>query len=229
MATLRRGRAKGCASTLGIGLLLLAGCAAKNAEGRASASPASRTSVQAEALKAKCADCECPEGLAQAGVSVSNTDGGVALTFITSEDEVAELRARVRHMADVNNRGTGDAQPTFTEHEVRDEAEGEVAPAPAPRLNGGMPLQQEGLHTMHGGRPGQRPYFGTSAGSGSIPSTAAVEDVDGGARLVLTPRDSNQLAALRERVSAHVRRVQDAECAMLAAERKETGETYVER
>ena len=70
MATLRRGRAKGCASTRGIGLLLLAGCAAKNAEDRASASPASRTSVQAEALKAKCADCECPEGLAQAGVTL---------------------------------------------------------------------------------------------------------------------------------------------------------------
>jgi hypothetical protein len=220
MRTLAPKRLKGGSFAHIFAVLLLAGCAEKNAQGQApqTGKPQSRAElVEPEAV--------CATGDAsQAGVLVSNTDHGVALTFITSEDDIANLRARVRHMADVNNRGSGDAQP-MARQDPHDDTYRMGAGARA--MNASMPQQQEGLHTMQGGAPGPRPYFGTSTGSGSIPSTATVEDIDGGARLVLTPKQSSQLAALRERVQAHVRRIQETECELAAAKRKQTAEEAV--
>lgn len=48
-----------------------------------------------------------------------------------------------------------------------------------------------------------------------VPSHAAVDDVDHGARMVLTPDDPAQLAALRERVHSHVEMMKSGTCPMM--------------
>ena len=48
-----------------------------------------------------------------------------------------------------------------------------------------------------------------------VPSHAAVDDVDHGARIVLTPDDPTQLAALREQVHAHVDMMKSGQCPMM--------------
>jgi len=53
-------------------------------------------------------------------------------------------------------------------------------------------------------------------GSMMMPAaTASVEDIPGGARIVLRPRDPAQLDALREQVRAHARRMASGECPMM--------------
>ena len=48
-----------------------------------------------------------------------------------------------------------------------------------------------------------------------VPSHAAVDDVDHGARIVLTPDDAAQLAPLREHVHAHVEMMKSGHCPMM--------------
>ena len=48
-----------------------------------------------------------------------------------------------------------------------------------------------------------------------VPSHAAVDDVDHGARVVLTPDDPAQLAALRDQVHAHVEMMKSGKCPMM--------------
>lgn len=48
-----------------------------------------------------------------------------------------------------------------------------------------------------------------------VPSHAAVDDVDHGARIVLTPDDPAQLAALRDHVHAHVEMMKSGRCPMM--------------
>ncbi|MGE5186740.1 MAG: hypothetical protein ACM31C_32020 [Acidobacteriota bacterium] len=52
-------------------------------------------------------------------------------------------------------------------------------------------------------------------GMGTVPSTATVEDVDGGARLVLAPNDPARLAELRERARAHATMMVGGRCPFL--------------
>ena len=56
---------------------------------------------------------------------------------------------------------------------------------------------------------------GASAHMPMVPSTARVEDIDGGARIVLTPRQPDQLAALRGHVHDHADRMARGECPMM--------------
>ncbi len=48
-----------------------------------------------------------------------------------------------------------------------------------------------------------------------VPSHAAVDDVDHGARIVLTPDDPAQLGALREHVHSHVEMMKSGTCPMM--------------
>lgn len=48
-----------------------------------------------------------------------------------------------------------------------------------------------------------------------IPSTAHAEDIDGGARIMLTPKDPSQLAQLREHVHAHAEQMASGHCPMM--------------
>ncbi|HET9622932.1 MAG TPA: hypothetical protein VFP84_16285 [Kofleriaceae bacterium] len=48
-----------------------------------------------------------------------------------------------------------------------------------------------------------------------VPSTARAEDIDGGARIVLVPKEPAQLAALRAQVHAHADHMASGHCAMM--------------
>jgi hypothetical protein len=48
------------------------------------------------------------------------------------------------------------------------------------------------------------------------PSTAASEDIEGGARLVLKPQDPAQLEALREHARTHAARMAEGDCPMMS-------------
>ena len=106
-------------------------------------------------------------------ITAEDTQDGVAMSFTTTGD-VAQLRQRVHHMADM--------------HE----------------------------HMMQGGMMGS----GQMMGSGHmmmtrVPSTARAEDIDGGARIVLTPKDPAQLADLRARVHEHASQMASGHCPMM--------------
>jgi hypothetical protein len=49
-------------------------------------------------------------------------------------------------------------------------------------------------------------------------ATASVEDVEAGARLVLKPKDSAELEALRAPLKQHAERMQHGGCPMMAAQ-----------
>ncbi len=49
----------------------------------------------------------------------------------------------------------------------------------------------------------------------TVPSTVRAEDVDGGARMVLTPRDPAQLTALRDHVHERAAMMASGQCPMM--------------
>src|SRR5690606_35704538 len=76
------------------------------------------------------------------------------------------------------------------------------------RSTGPMMWQHMGHRRAEGDQAGPGP-------GGSMPAaTAKVENIDNGARLVLTPSESGQLASLREHVRFHQKRMDQGECWM---------------
>jgi hypothetical protein len=76
-----------------------------------------------------------------------------------------------------------------------------------------------GSHGMHhGGMAGHGAGSGHDMGAAMPPpSRARVEDVDGGARLVVTPRDPADVGRLQSTVRAHAERLQREGCGMMGA------------
>lgn len=135
----------------------------------------------------------CPMRVPGTTVSVSDTERGVAVVFKTTGD-VTELRRRVRHMAEMHN---------------RHHAEGTMGCCQGQGMMGGG--RDAGTAPEHGGR-------GLMMGMSHermVPATAAGEDVEGGARIVLTPKDPSQLAALRTHAHDHADRMARGECPMI--------------
>ena len=123
----------------------------------------------------------CPMKVPGATASVTDVDGGVALSFTTTAGDLAELRRRVHRMA--------------ARHQHRQGGKMQMG-----RSGGGM-------HAMRGG------MMGTA--HGRMPtSTATVEDIEGGARLLLRPVDPGQLEALRAHARAHGDGMPRGECPM---------------
>ena len=108
-----------------------------------------------------------------AQVSAVDTQDGEAVTFTTTPDHEADLRARVHQMAAMHN---AHHQGGGMEH-------------------GGM---QQGMHGSMGGTMGP-----DHKSMMPPPSRAAVEDVPGGARLSVTPNDPADLDQLRSTVRMH--------------------------
>ena len=78
-------------------------------------------------------------------------------------------------------------------------------------------------HTRHMAAMHEQMMSGGMRGSGEammkmVPSKARAEDIEGGARIVLTPNDPSQLAALRDHVRRHVDAMKrQAGCPMMHA------------
>ncbi len=164
-------------TTTGIGCM--AGHAASNppATSPAQAGSAAPRGMESTPMEA------CPMAVPGTQVAVTETRDGEAVTFTTSPDQAGELRARVHAMADMHNRHHQDGRGM--------------------EMHGGM---------HHGSMMGGG-SMGSSGGGGDAmammppPSRAAVEDVEGGARLVVTPNDPADLDRLRSTVRMHAERM----------------------
>jgi hypothetical protein len=110
----------------------------------------------------------CPAEVPGTTVSASDTRDGAAITFTTTGD-VAQLRQRVQHMAEMH------------EH----------------MMQGSGDMGSGHMHMM------------------MVASTARVEDVEGGARIVLTPNDPAKLDELRMHVHEHTTQMANGHCPMM--------------
>ena len=121
-----------------------------------------------------------------ANVEVEDTADGVALRFTTTTSgNVDDLRLRVEHLSRMygTERGKGE-----------------------------MMWQHMGHKRAEGDRPGMGEGMGAGPGGSMPTATAKIENLDGGARLMLTPTDAKQLSALREHVRHHQQRMSGGEC-----------------
>jgi hypothetical protein len=142
-------------------------------------------------------DAGCPMVVPGADVTATDTEGGVALTFTTDTGDVADLRTRVQHMAQMYEMHHGQAGMTW--HHM-----------------GG-----EGM--AHGGPGMGGESMGHMAGRGPMPAASTtMTDTDSGARLELRPNDASQLDALREHVRWHQERMHSGECWMLEGQPTDT-------
>jgi hypothetical protein len=67
-------------------------------------------------------------------------------------------------------------------------------------------------------RQGRVMMGGCMMGRGKMPAASvSVEDVEGGSRLILRPRDPGSLEALRKHASECIERMQSGECPMMGA------------
>lgn len=119
----------------------------------------------------------CPMAVTGTSARAEDVDGGAAITFTTTGD-VAELRRRVAHMAEMHTRHHGQG---------------------------------------HGPMPGDGSKMGMM-GDGMMmpPAEARSEDIDGGARLVLTPNAPADLTQLREHAREHADKMASGQCPMMS-------------
>lgn len=130
------------------------------------------------------------------GVSVSaaDTEGGASLTFEVEDGDVAELRRRVQHMAQMYTTHAGHGGMMW--HHMGGGS------------GGGM--HGKGMHGEGGGKG-----MGMMGKAGPMPpADASVEDIDRGARITFAPKDPSQADALREHVRMHQARMGTGECWM---------------
>ncbi len=126
---------------------------------------------------------QCPMAVPGTQVAAADTPDGESITFTTSPDRAAELRTRVHAMADMHNRhhqGVATSEMQAMQH--------------AETMGSGTAEPDGTEHT------GMMP----------APSRAVVEDVEGGARLVVTPTDPASLDQLRSTVRTHAQHMQES-------------------
>jgi hypothetical protein len=133
-------------------------------------------------------DGMCPMKVPGVAVSASDTEGGIAIVFTTATGDVNDLRARVRKMAEMHSHVGG--------------------------MHGGGGMMKD---AADGGTEDHGMMQGCMMGKagGMHDATATVEDVEGGARLILSPKDAAHLDALRAHVRKCQQRMQSGECPMV--------------
>lgn len=191
-----------------LGIAILGGCT--STKGERSETPASAESTAAQGAGERgpaggMMSGMCPMQVPGTTVTSEDVEGGVALVFTTtSKGDVAELRQRVQRMAEMHN-----------QHHAAGGMMMGCCGAAAPHEQG------PGAGPGHeAGGPGSTMMGGGMMGGGMMmpAATASVEDIEGGARLVLRPKDPAQLGALRQHVRARAERMQHGECPMMAPE-----------
>lgn len=137
----------------------------------------------------------CPMAAAQ--IEATEVPGGAAIE-LTTRGDVDVLRAQVRRMAAMRNAMT--QRMGARGHNMGGGMMGRGNECPGPD-NMGDGMMGGGM--MGGGMMGMRAM---------VPSHATVEDIPGGARLVLEPRDPDQLDTLRAQTRAYAEMMSDVEC-----------------
>jgi hypothetical protein len=136
----------------------------------------------------------CPMAVPGSAVALDDRDDGVSLTFTTERGDVAELRQRVRFLAEMYAMHQGHGYMRW--HHMAG-----------------------GHGWMHGRGQAMGPI-----GMGPMPASRAdVVDVDRGARLDLTPIDAADLDHLRQHVRWQSQRMGRGECWTLETEASGAG------
>lgn len=129
----------------------------------------------------------CPMMIDPATTQITTSDTSDGVAItFTTTGDVNALRARVRQMAEMHNRMAG-------------------------MQGGGMQgggMQRGGM--QGGGMQGGMMHMQM------VPSRATVEEIPGGARLVLVPVDPTQVASLRQHARVHAEMMQKGKCPMMA-------------
>ncbi len=144
-------------------------------------------------------DDVCPVKVPGTTAASVDVQGGGALIFTTSASNVAELRRRLRRIAERHNRhyASSEAMPGEGNASASHAHEAVVAPGREARDREGMMIDGGMMMPL---------------------ASAAVEEIDGGARLVLRPKDPTQLLSLREHLHQRLRRMAGGECPTMAPE-----------
>lgn len=141
----------------------------------------------------------CPMQLPGTTVAATEVEGGIGLSFTTTTGDVAELRQRVRHMAEMHDQPGG--------HMMM----GHGAPAPGADTEH-QHGAQAGAHNEGGSHGGMM-----MGGEMMMPATtASAADIEGGAQINLQPKDPAQLGALREHVRMKAQQMARGECPMMS-------------
>ena len=122
-------------------------------------------------------------------LTATDEEHDVAITFTTQGDPT-QLRAHVRQMAAMHDQMA---------HGMMGGGMGSGSGAMMGGSGMGSGMMGGGMHEH----------------MAMVPSHAAVDDVDHGARIVLTPDDPTQLAALRDHVHSHVEMMKSGRCPMM--------------
>ena len=178
---------------------LLAAGAATSASSSEPESPAVGSPGH-EHAKASMGDM-CPMRVQGTTLTATDVEGGIALEFTTSTGDVAELRKRVRQMAEMHN--------------SHDMGGGEEVVAGSPADVGSQHEHAAGAGTGAGREPSSHQGMMMGRGMKMPAATATANDTDGGARLVLRPNNATQLDALREHVRTHAARMAHGDCPMM--------------
>jgi hypothetical protein len=129
----------------------------------------------------------CPMTVDGTSVRADEVDNAVSITFTTTGD-VGELRQRVARLAEVYNRQQAGGGGSMMHMQPMP---GEAAPA-------------DDMHDQDAQRGLMMP-----------PSTASVEDIEAGARLVITPNEPTKLPTLRQHAQQMAGHMQARQCPML--------------
>lgn len=143
---------------------VLAGCASTSGAGSEPMMGAATAPDPGAPAEAGMMASMCPMKVPGTTVAATEVEGGVGLAFTTTTGDVAELRKRVRSMAEMHNK-----------------------PGGVMMMDGGMKMPA---------------------------ATASVEDGEGGAQLILKPKDPAQLGTLREHARMKAQGMADGECPM---------------
>ena len=143
----------------------------------------------------------CPMGVQGTTVQATETSDGMSMAFTTTGD-VGELRKRAHGMSDRMNGQASGAMGTS-----------------GMMMKGG----DGGAGMMMGsgmGRPGMMGDGGAGMmmGGSMPPMNVQVEDIEGGARLRMTPRDPSRVAEMKKHVQQHAQMMnQGHSCPMMDA------------
>lgn len=184
-------------------LVLASGCASNNGQAPTSATtPRSGTpgtpvmpepSAEAAAAQGLKSPAACPMYVELVDIAVSDTDRGVAITFTTGTQEVKELRRRVRALAALYERQSGQVLDWYALGH-------RLGPEDRPEARAGI---QPGEWAGQDREPMPR-------------ATATVDDVDQGARIVLTPADESRRQALRQHIRMQRERFTIRQCPVMS-------------
>jgi hypothetical protein len=194
-----------------IGALAVAGCASSQAaRDPETAPPSAEQRGMRRGMMHQGTMGMCPMQVEGTTAMAEDVEGGAAIAFTTTGD-VAEVRRRVAQMADTHHRhGAAEHGHGMGPHNRQGSAD-------RGHRHDGSPTQ--------GGEPhGGGTHDGMMGGSMMPAANARSEEIEGGSRIVLTPRDPTELTALREHARYMADRMASGQCPMMSIQDGEGGE-----